>query len=527
VNTNPSTIGIVIAAKNEEKVIERCLASVSWADEIVLVDDQSTDRTSEIAKRFGARVITRRLDSFSAQKQAGLNSLGTEWVLVLDADEVVTDALKDEILHFIKDVNDSISGAFIPRRNYIGDYWVRCCGWWPDYHLRLFRKVRGQFNSRIVHESIVISGGKILKLNNPIEHFSYRNIDELYKKARVYAVMRANELYRAGVKTHWYNIFLEPTAMFLKKFILQGGCLAGRVGYAISMSTAKGIRERYLLLKRCGNVKMERNNAYTKYRIANICLFATLEGNKFQSDLKRIISEMGRIGPFRGPRNFKETQTSGRRAVQIITTNNGSQVVLRWYYHGGILAPLFRGLFWGKSRATRELVVVQAARTRGIPTPQVLGAIEWRWGLLYRAALMTEYIPDSITLTEFISREKSLNVRKQVFGLVAEVLAKMHDNGIFHQDLNTKNILIQENNSTPKVWFIDLDRAEIKNRMELRERLLNLSRLGRSVMKQRLVLSQREKLQFLTNSLTGLKLSQDKLKNCAKRCETISRYHWF
>jgi len=274
-------------------------------------------------------------------------------------------------------------------------------------------------------------------------------------------------------------------------------------------------------------VKMEQNNTYTRYKIANICLFVTLEGNKFQGDLKRIISEMSRIGLFRGPRHFKETQTSGRCPVQIITMSDGSQIVLRWYYHGGVLAPLFRGLFWGRSRAERELVAVQAARTRGISTPQVLGAIEWRWGLLYHAALITEYIPDTITLTEFISREKSLNIRKQVLGLVAGILAKMHDNGIFHQDLNTKNILVQNYAQNPKVWFIDFDRAKLKNKVELKKRLLNLSRLERSVRKQCLVLSQREKLQFLTNSLVGLRLSQDKLKNCAKRCETTSRYHWF
>ncbi len=249
-NTNLPGIGVVIAAKNEEKIIERCLTSVSWTDEIVLVDDQSTDRTSEIAKKFGAHVITRSLDSFSAQKQAGVDYLGTEWVLILDADEVVTDTLKDEILHFIKDVNDLVSGAFIPFQNYIGNYWVRCCGWWPDYHLRLFKKARGKFNSRIVHESILIRHGKIFKLNHPIKHYSYENINELYEKAHIYAAIRANELYRVGAKPHWYNVFLEPAAIFLKKFIFQGGCLTGGVGWAISMSTAKGIRERYLLLKR-------------------------------------------------------------------------------------------------------------------------------------------------------------------------------------------------------------------------------------------------------------------------------------
>ena len=148
---------VVIITKNEEARLLSCLESVSWADEIVVFDDESTDMTRQIAEGFGARVIKRRMDVEGRHRNFGYAQAKNDWVLSLDADERVTAELRDEIIALLKNGPDT-TGYNIPRRNYIGEYWVRYGGWYPSAQMKLFRKDKFKWEEVEVHPRAFLQG---------------------------------------------------------------------------------------------------------------------------------------------------------------------------------------------------------------------------------------------------------------------------------------------------------------------------------------------------------------------------------
>lgn len=225
---NKAKISGLVLTHNSEATLEECLESLQWVDEIVLIDDDSTDQTREIATKYNARVLIRKLDDFSSQRNFGLEKCTNEWVLVLDSDERISVELKKEI-EFILRRPLVESGFQIPRKNLFMRTWIRSI--YPDYCLRLFRKAEARYQGA-VHESLKING-MIGKLKNPILHVSYRNIEEILQKTNHYTTLAAQELYNKGKKASFLDIILRPLHTFIKIFLFKRGFLDGFPGFIL------------------------------------------------------------------------------------------------------------------------------------------------------------------------------------------------------------------------------------------------------------------------------------------------------
>lgn len=166
-------LSVTVIALNQEAKLGPCLSSVSIADEIVLVDTGSTDGTLEVARRYTDRIFTTTWQGFGRTKNFALDQARGDWVLSLDTDERVPPALQEEILAVVQ-ADGPLAGYRVPRKNYVGDHWVRHLGWYPDYTLRLFRRGQGRFRDREVHEEVLVDG-PVGFLTTPLEHYSYNN----------------------------------------------------------------------------------------------------------------------------------------------------------------------------------------------------------------------------------------------------------------------------------------------------------------------------------------------------------------
>jgi glycosyltransferase involved in cell wall biosynthesis len=226
-------ISVIIITKNESQNIKYCLESVIWADEIIVVDSGSNDNTVDIAKKYTYKVIYNEWKGYANQKLFALQQANNEWVLSLDADERVTESLKNEILKL--DENNA-DGYFIKRDNYFLGRLIRGCGWGNDYQLRLFRKSRTSLTNRLVHEGFVVDGVK-KKLQNPIKHYSYRNFKEAFDKINYYSTLEAIEKQnKKNVNT--FTLLLTPVIAFLQPFILRKGYIDGIYGAMVSLLNA-------------------------------------------------------------------------------------------------------------------------------------------------------------------------------------------------------------------------------------------------------------------------------------------------
>src|SRR5258708_9271721 len=178
------TLSIVISAYNEEKKIEDCLKSASFADEIILVDNSSSDRTVEIAKKYAPKIFTRPNNPMlNVNKNFGFGKTKSDWVLNLDADERISPELQTEIKKTLK--NPSAEGYWLPRKNIIFGKWIQSDFWWPDYQLRLFKKNKGKFPEKHVHEYLKVEG-ETQKLQHPLVHENYSSIDQfIYKMLNI------------------------------------------------------------------------------------------------------------------------------------------------------------------------------------------------------------------------------------------------------------------------------------------------------------------------------------------------------
>lgn len=235
------TLSIAIATFNEEQNLSRCLGSVaSWVDEIVVVDGGSSDRTVQIARSFKVKVIiTDNPPIFHINKQKAVDACSGEWILQLDADEVVSDDLKNEILHIMnaKKVEQKI-GYFIPRKNYFLGYWLHKGGQYPDYVIRFFQHGKGHFPCKSVHEQIEING-EIGYMKNHILHYSYKTMQEYWKKADTYTSLEARQLRQTQTPIHIFSFFnfniIKPTCMFLNMFVRHKGFVDGWHGFLFAI----------------------------------------------------------------------------------------------------------------------------------------------------------------------------------------------------------------------------------------------------------------------------------------------------
>ena len=225
-------ISVAIITKNEERNIRDCLESVRWADEVVVVDNGSTDDTLKICREYRARVYEEEWKGYSGQKNSAIEKTRNEWVLSLDADERITPELRQEIEAALQG-NPSIDGYFIARKNFFLGRWIRYCGWYPDLNLRLFRKSRGRFRERSVHEKVDLQG-KAATLKNPLIHETYRSLSDFFQRMDRYSTLAAREMHREGRKYHFHDLHFRPPFTFLQMYFLRAGFLEGYFGFLLS-----------------------------------------------------------------------------------------------------------------------------------------------------------------------------------------------------------------------------------------------------------------------------------------------------
>lgn len=231
-NNKRKKLSVIIITYNEEKNIQDCLESVKWADEIVIVDAESNDSTIEIAKKYTDNIFIRKWEGYSSQRKFSLEKANNEWVLSLDADERVSNKLKNEIEFILSNDND-FNGYFIPRLNFFNHKEIKTCFWYPDYQLRLFKKNFAGVIDRKVHEGFEVTG-KIGYLKNDIIHKAHQNFNDTFRKINIYSHLQAQEKINSK-KVKARDLILHPLAAFLNHFISRKGYKDGIYGLMVSL----------------------------------------------------------------------------------------------------------------------------------------------------------------------------------------------------------------------------------------------------------------------------------------------------
>lgn len=242
-----NTLSVVIITRNEEHNIGRCLTSVAFADEIIVVDSQSSDRTVDIARSQGAIVINHDFKGYGDAKQTGVDRASQDWVFSIDADEAVSPRLAEEIRRTISD-NEAADGYFVPRcTNFLGR-WIRHSNWYPDYVLRLFRRDKGRFDGAVVHEKVEVDG-RVEKLKADLLHYSYPSMEEYLRKFDIYTTMGAEQALKAGKRAGWWSVTAKPLAALIRHFIIKQGFRDGLEGFLISVLSSGAVMVKYAKLR--------------------------------------------------------------------------------------------------------------------------------------------------------------------------------------------------------------------------------------------------------------------------------------
>lgn len=240
-------ISACIIAFNEEEKIADAIKSVQWADEILLVDSESEDRTVEIAKSLGAKIITQKWLGFSKQKQLAVDGAENDWIFSLDADEVVSEKLRDEIVK-LKTSENPADGYRIPRLSFYLNRPIRHGGWYPDWQLRFFNRRKGKWKDVIIHESVEVDG-LTEKLSGDILHYSVEDMSHHHRMiGERYAPLAAEQMFARGRRTSAFKIATAGMTAFLQTYILKLGFLDGLAGFAIARFAAHHAFLKHLLL---------------------------------------------------------------------------------------------------------------------------------------------------------------------------------------------------------------------------------------------------------------------------------------
>lgn len=242
-------ISALLITYNEERNIEKFLEEAWYADEIIIVDSESTDRTAEIAKKHPKVIfMTRKFDNFTSQKNFAIDQAKNEWVTFFDADERISKALINEMIDEVK--QDRADAFFIYRRFYFMEKYIKRSGWQNDKAIRLFKKTQNRYGEgRLVHE-LIDSKGKVRFLDNRLDHYSYFSVEEYDRKLTQYSILRAKELFAKKLKPTIFHFWVKPWFRFVHHYVLRLGILDGGEGYIISKLHAHHVFKRYLFLSK-------------------------------------------------------------------------------------------------------------------------------------------------------------------------------------------------------------------------------------------------------------------------------------
>ena len=238
-------LSVLVPTRNEEANLPACLDSVAWADEIVVVDSESTDATRDLAAARGARVLVRPFDNYAAQKNWALERLSHPWVLCLDADERVDEALARAIAHL--PAEPPCDGYRLARVNHFLGRRIEHCGWQGESVLRLFRREAGRFSAGRVHEKVE-GPARVGQLPGALRHYPYRSWADCQEKLWRYARASARQAYERGRRAGPQAMLFRPPERFLRMYLAQGGCLDGAEGLALCGLAAAQVFVKYALL---------------------------------------------------------------------------------------------------------------------------------------------------------------------------------------------------------------------------------------------------------------------------------------
>ncbi|MFH0809957.1 MAG: glycosyltransferase family 2 protein [Pseudomonadota bacterium] len=239
-------VSATVITRDEQTCLAACLESLCWADEIIVLDSGSTDRTVRIASRFTDKVYVEGWRGYGAQKNRAVDLAGGQWVLSIDADEHVPQALAKEIRAAVR--TDSLNGYWIPRKNMFAGRWVRRGGWYPDRQLRLFRRGSGLFGERAVHESLKLEG-KAGRLRNALIHHTYESVTDYLARLNHYSSLGAVELLHRGKRAGLLDLTLRPAFAFARSYVLRGGFLEGVLGFNLAVLGACATFAKYAKLR--------------------------------------------------------------------------------------------------------------------------------------------------------------------------------------------------------------------------------------------------------------------------------------
>jgi len=242
------SLSATIIAHNEARNIARAVRSLACADEVIVVDSESTDDTASIALSLGARVITHAFEGFAAQKNFASSQVRHDWILSLDADEELNPAAQRAVEQWKSSTPAASGYRFARRARYLGR-WIGHSGWYPDYKLRLFDRRRGQWQGAYVHESVLVEG-RVETLPGEILHYTCDSLQEHRARIEFYTDLAAREMFDRGKRASALGRWLAPPWIFLEAYILRGGILDGREGFLISKMAARYVKRKFEKLQR-------------------------------------------------------------------------------------------------------------------------------------------------------------------------------------------------------------------------------------------------------------------------------------
>ena len=258
-------VTVTIIALNEEEKIAQAVESALWAAEVLVVDSGSTDKTREIAARLGARVLIHGWEGYGQQKNYAQDQASYDWVLNLDADEVVSLELREEIFRLFdeglgqihQDFKTGESGFLIPRKTFYLGKWIRRGGWYPNYLVRLVHRKRARWSEPHVHEELRVHQGVVKKLSSPLLHYAFSSIEDQIQTNLRFSRLGSEDLRRKGKKPSLIRLIFKPIGKFFETFLLKRGFLDGLRGFIISVNAAHSMFLKYAFLS---ETEMKREN---------------------------------------------------------------------------------------------------------------------------------------------------------------------------------------------------------------------------------------------------------------------------
>ncbi|MDR9437530.1 MAG: glycosyltransferase family 2 protein [Thiohalophilus sp.] len=243
---NKPALSVVLIVMNEEDALRECLETVSWADEIVIIDSGSRDRTREIAAEYTDKVyVEDDWQGFGVQRQRAQQYVTGDWILMLDADERITEPLAQQIRQAVE-MDDRQAVYFVPRLSWVFGRFIRHSGWYPDYVARLYPREQAGYNDNRVHEKLVYPDSmKEKKLAGDLLHYTYRDLEHYLVKSAHYAAAWAQQRQERGKRSSLLQGMLHGLGCFIKMYLVRAGFLDGKQGFLLAVLSAHSTFAKY------------------------------------------------------------------------------------------------------------------------------------------------------------------------------------------------------------------------------------------------------------------------------------------